>query len=146
MSEPRWKGIAGPWWQSAAGIGFLGLTALLAADGGDPTGDVERGRYLVHDVAQCIQCHTPRDAHGNLHADRLLQGAVIPLSSPYDTVPWAFEAPRIAGLANYEPEAVVFLLRNGHRANGKRPRRPMPTFRMTEEDARDVVAYLTSLP
>ena len=28
-------------------------------------GDIERGRYLVDDVAMCSECHTPRDASGN---------------------------------------------------------------------------------
>ena len=29
-------------------------------------GDVARGKYLVEEVAKCPECHTPRDAQGNL--------------------------------------------------------------------------------
>src|SRR5277367_5503986 len=39
--------------------------------------NVERGRYLVEDVAMCEECHTPRDANGNLDESRRLQGAQI---------------------------------------------------------------------
>ncbi len=31
---------------------------------GKGQGDVERGRYLVEEVARCPECHTPRDANG----------------------------------------------------------------------------------
>lgn len=107
--------------------------------------DVERGRYLVHDVAQCVQCHSPRDEAGNIVERRALRGAPIPVRSPYPQVDWAFQAPQIAGLPGWEPEDVVFLLQNGHRPDSRVPLPPMPKFRMNEADARAVVAYLTSL-
>ena len=28
----------------------------------DREAQIERGRYLVHDVAQCIVCHSPKDS------------------------------------------------------------------------------------
>ena len=40
-----------------------------------PSGEVERGRYLVHHVAMCVQCHSPRDRYGELEQNRLLRGA-----------------------------------------------------------------------
>ena len=78
-------------------------------------------------------------------AGRLLQGATIPLRSPYPERPWAFQSAWIAGLTNWEPDDVSYLLQHGHRPDGYRPRPPMPTFRMTKTDADAVVAYLTSL-
>ena len=36
---------------------------------------VEHGRYLVHHVAMCVECHTPRTERGDLVMGRLLQGA-----------------------------------------------------------------------
>ena len=39
-------------------------------------GEVERGRYLVEDVAMCGECHTPRNEHGELRTDAWLKGAV----------------------------------------------------------------------
>jgi hypothetical protein len=74
-----------------------------------------------------------------------LQGAPIPVTSPYPNSPWAFRAPAIAGLPGWTQGDAVFLLMNGHRVSGQQPRPPMPQFRMSREDADAVVAYLMSL-
>ena len=106
---------------------------------------IERGRYLVHDVAQCVQCHTPRNDRGELVERRLLRGAAIPVRSPYNAIPWAFESPQLAGLPGWSEEEIATLLRTGRRPNGYAPRPPMPTFKMIEQDASAVAAYLMSL-
>jgi mono/diheme cytochrome c family protein len=106
---------------------------------------IERGRYLVHQVAMCVQCHSPRDERGQLVKLGLLEGGTIPMEPPFRDRPWAFEAPKLAGLPGWEPQEVVHLLVTGTRRNGRSPRPPMPPFRMTEEDARAIVAYLESL-
>ena len=110
--------------------------------GGD---QVERGRYLVHDVAQCVVCHSPKDPRGNVIERRLLTGSPMPVKSPYPNVDWAFYCPPIAGLPGWEKADAVYLLQNGHRRNGRAPRPPMPEFHMTEQDATAVVEYLMSL-
>lgn len=106
---------------------------------------IARGRYLVHDVAQCIQCHSPRNERGELIEGQLLTGAPIPLKSPFPGQQWAFRAPAIKGL-NFlsEPEALR-LLCDGIARTGRPPDPPMPRFHMTREDALAVVAYLKSL-
>lgn len=131
-------------------IGLLSLAAIavmgVAQQGDRSSGSIERGRYLVHDVAQCIQCHSPRDGNGALLVDRLLTGAPIPVRSPFTGQQWAFQAPRIAGLPGYTVDEGIRLLTRGIARSGQRPLPPMPQFRMNEQDARDVVAYLKSLP
>jgi mono/diheme cytochrome c family protein len=123
----------------------LGLGKLYAE--ADPTKDarIEHGRYLVNQVAMCVQCHSPRDANGDIIKAKLLQGAPIPFTTPYANDPWAFQAPHIAGLPGYTVEDGVKLLTEGIGANGQRPKRPMPPFRFSKTDAEDVVAYLKSL-
>lgn len=106
---------------------------------------IERGRYLVNNVAKCIECHTPRDAAGRLDRDRLLEGAPIPVSSPFPNRQWAFRAPAIAGLPGFKRREAVYLLMHGRRENGQVPRGPMPQFGMSREDAEAVVSYLLSL-
>lgn len=139
--------------KNRACIGVLALSAILAGLGrfharaeasqDDPL--VERGRYLVHHVAHCIQCHTPRDGEGELLRARLLEGAAVPLASPFERVEWAVRAPHVAGLPGYTEAQAVRLLTTGIAASGGVPRPPMPPFRMVEEDARAVARYLLSI-
>ncbi len=107
---------------------------------------VERGRYLVHDVALCVQCHSPRDENGNLLGTKLLSGARIPFDSPYPDLSWAYQAPNIRGMIGYTEDEGVRLLTRGIARDGSPPRPPMQQFHLTTEDARAVVAYLKSLP
>ncbi|HET9795897.1 MAG TPA: c-type cytochrome [Thermoanaerobaculia bacterium] len=112
-----------------------------------PSGDavLERGRYLVHDVALCVQCHSPRDENGNLLETKLLTGARVPFNSPYPGHPWAYQAPNIRGMIGYTEAEGVRLLTEGITRGGTPPRPPMQQFHMTADDARAVVAYLKSL-
>jgi hypothetical protein len=59
--------------------------------------DVEHGRYIVHHVAMCVQCHSPRDSHGQLVEAKLLHGDALPVESPFKDVRWAFRAPAHRG-------------------------------------------------
>lgn len=107
---------------------------------------VARGRYLVEDVAMCIQCHTPRNQAGELDRTQLFRGAPIPVDGPrFQDVDWAVKAPNIVGLLGYTQEEAIRLLTEGRTRAGTRPRPPMPPFRMNREDAAAVVAYLKSL-
>jgi mono/diheme cytochrome c family protein len=58
---------------------------------------------------------------------------------------WALRAPHIAGLPGYAEDEAVRLLMEGVTASGGAPLPPMPPFRMNEEDARAVVAYLRTV-
>lgn len=107
--------------------------------------DVAQGKYLVHHVAQCVQCHTPRDTDGQMKSTRLLAGAAIPVQAPANTAPWATESASIAGLENYDRSFVIYLLTHGQRPDGSNPKHPMPRFQLTPSDAQAVVAYLESL-
>ncbi len=127
-------------------LAVIGAGQVKRGEGGKASGNVEHGKYIVQNVANCIQCHSPRDANGALLMDQLLMGAPVPLRSPFANQQWAFHAPRIAGMPGYSEEEGIRLLTQGITRNGQPPRPPMLQFRMTEQDARDVVAYLKSLP
>lgn len=102
----------------------------------------EHGRYIAENVAMCVQCHTPREADGTLIRSRLFDGAPIPAGKPIQLHVWAEYAPRIAGLPQYSEEQMIKLLTTGIGKEGKPLRSPMPTFKLSLQDARDVVAYL----
>lgn len=134
-------------WVSAAG----GIIVLLVAgqtqlkSAAPPRSQIERGRYITHDVAMCVQCHTPRDADGNLIENQLFHGAPLLVKSPFPNWDWAVRAPHVAGLPGLTDEQVIRLLRTGRAPDRDPPRPPMPSFRMTQEDAAAVVSYLRSL-
>lgn len=108
---------------------------------------VERGRYLTEGVGMCAQCHSGRSASGVVKQSDWLHGAPVPVSMPTAWAkPWAFRAPRIAGLPQHTDEEFVTLMTTGVNRDGRELMLPMPPFRMTEEDATAIAAYLRSLP
>jgi mono/diheme cytochrome c family protein len=105
---------------------------------------VKRGGYLVNEIARCGDCHTPRDARGELDTTRRLQGASMWFTPRVRTREWEDRAPDItmSGRAGRWTEArMVKLLTTGQDSDP-----PMPAYHMTEDDARAVTAYLRSLP
>jgi len=107
--------------------------------------EAERGKYLVENVAMCGQCHTPRGGNGELLRSQWLNGAPIPTPNPYPGRLWSEFAPRISGLLQYSDDQARQLLTEGTSRTGKPLRGPMPPFRMSNQDARDIISYLRSL-
>lgn len=108
---------------------------------------IERGRYLANDVALCVVCHSPKDQEGNPIRNQAFMGGVIPAKATYTNMkPFASNAPALGPMAGGAPEDVEYLLQTGiWRPTGQSPKAPMPPFRLSEEDAKAVVAYLRSL-
>ena len=107
---------------------------------------VDQGKYIVDRVAMCPQCHTARNAGGQLQMNRYLLGAPVPVEAPpFRGGRWAIKAPAIAGLNGYTEEQAIRLLMEGITADGREPDPPMPRYRMTRSDAEAVTAYLKSL-
>lgn len=119
------------------------LSACARAAPPAPTAEqtIERGRYLVEQVVLCGDCHTPMTANGP-DQTRKLHGADIPVPPEL-----ASHAPRLAGIpANFTEEQFISFIQTGVRPDGTHPRPPMPPYRLNEEDARAVAAYIASLP
>ena len=107
-----------------------------------PRGNAEHGRYLVEHVAMCIECHSGRDARGGILESERFLGAPIPFAPPWPN-DWAMRAPRNRGLPGYTDELALRLLTEGAIGrNGEQLRPPMPRFRMSVQDAADVIAYM----
>jgi hypothetical protein len=107
---------------------------------------IERGKYIVENVAMCERCHTPRDENGNALRNHWLMGGPVQLKQTYPTPTWAEREPRIAGAPPGTDEQFITLLTTGISRTGAAPLLPMPPFRMTRQDAEAVLAYLKSLP
>lgn len=103
---------------------------------------VARGDYLVNGVVLCGDCHTPRLEDMTLDETRKLQGGRTGAPPPQADI-----APQLAGLpTNYTEEQFIAFLQTGIRPDGSHPLPPMPPYRLNEEDARAVVAYIATLP
>jgi mono/diheme cytochrome c family protein len=113
---------------------------------------LERGEYLVRSVAGCGECHTPRDAQGNLDMSRWLSG----VPDRFDLVP---DDDTMGGIsaANLTPEHLstwtdaqieaAFL--DGVSIDGSPLYPLMPYYayhNMTKADADAIVTYLRALP
>jgi mono/diheme cytochrome c family protein len=137
--------MSGRRWQAA---GTLGVTLALASSAlAADASQIERGRYLTHDVAMCVQCHTPRDATGALVESEEFMGGTFPVGPPrfIPEAAWCITTPRVAGLPGFtDAEAIEFFM-TGARLGRHQPKWPMPPFRMSRPDAEAVVAYLRSL-
>lgn len=108
--------------------------------------EIERGRYLVEEVAKCGECHTPRDARGELDQQAWLQGASIWIRPVRPIANWADRAPALAGLPSFTDQEVERVLEHGIGPEGETLRPPMHIYHMSHEDAQAIVAYLKSLP
>ncbi|MGE0740194.1 MAG: cytochrome c [Hyphomonadaceae bacterium] len=131
-----------------AGVALVGLMALGACSQvRTPTREelVARGEYLVVSVAGCNDCHTPMTQQGP-DMTRSLQGASLTFA-PKLPMPWAPEAPRLAGLpAGYSEDQFISFLQTGVRPDGSQTLPPMPHYRLNEDDARAIAAYIAQLP
>jgi mono/diheme cytochrome c family protein len=107
---------------------------------------VDRGRYLVEDVAMCEECHTPRDSSGNLDESRRLQGAQIWITPVHPNPNWAMNAPPLAGFGEYSDDQGERILEKGQGPNDEPIRQPMHIYHMNHADAQAIIAYLRSLP
>lgn len=122
------------------------MLAACAPAAAPLTGDalIARGKYLTENIGGCNDCHTPMTPQGPDMAHSL-QGATLVITPTID-IPWAPVAPPIAGIpANYTEEQFAAFLQTGVRPDGSRPLPPMPPFRLNEEDARAMTAYIATL-
>jgi mono/diheme cytochrome c family protein len=145
------------------GVAVVGLTAGIAAtilitpanrpvsaaqtnSAAADKGEVERGRYLVEEVAKCPECHTPRNERGELRADAWLRGAPIWIRPVAHITNWADNAPSLAGFPSFTEEQGERILERGTGPEGEELRPPMHIYHMNHADAKAIIAYLKSFP
>jgi mono/diheme cytochrome c family protein len=140
---------------------FIGLAALtlgcsedrVAPDADEDAALVERGRYLVENVAACSNCHTPRDAKGALIPELALSGVDCFIPGPNG------ECLNVSNLTNHETgllqrtdDEIKRMIRDGVRPGpgGDEPLfSEMPSFvfhNTTDHDLDAEIAYLRTVP
>jgi mono/diheme cytochrome c family protein len=94
---------------------------------------VERGRYLVEEVAKCPECHTPRNERGELRQDAWLSGAPIWIQPVSPIRNWADRAP---AFPEFYRRARGTNSRKGHRT-GRRGNSPADAYLPHESRRRE---------
>ena len=123
---------------------LLSLAAPPLVSGADSKA-VTRGKYLVEQLGQCADCHTPRNDKGELDRNRWLQGAMLDFKPAQPIPNWAPASASIAGLPRWSEAQAIKFFETGIDPDGKSPRPPMPAYKLSHEDAAAIVAYLKSL-
>jgi mono/diheme cytochrome c family protein len=127
-------------------LAYRSITFAQTNSGANEKGEVERGRYLVEEVAKCAECHTPRNERGELKADAWLRGAPIWIKPVAPISNWADRAPALAGFPSFTEEQGERILEKGTGPEGEALRPPMHIYHMNRADAKAVITYLKSLP
>jgi len=117
--------------------------AAAPAGGADP---VERGRYLVHALGHCGECHTPRNLFGAMEEDSFLAGNA--------SGPEGSEVPDItpAGIGEWSAKDIAYYLESGFTPEFDAAGGPMAeviqesTSQLPPEDRQAIAAYLKTLP
>jgi len=140
---------------AVAGAGFVASRQNLKFDPPYPavaassdSAIIERGRYLVRDLAPCASCHgdpTQREAFSN--------GADVPLSGgfAFDIPPGQFYTRNLTadpetGLGNVSDGAIARALRHGVGHDGRALLPFMEMQGLSDDDLQAVVSYLRSQP
>jgi len=111
---------------------------------------VARGKYLVEQAIVCQECHTAKLESGEYDRTKWMKGASMPYA-PLKPIPnWHKTAPDItpSGLLwkNWGTEAIIRFLETGKTKKGGFAGPPMPSYRLTRQDAVAIVEYLKTLP
>jgi mono/diheme cytochrome c family protein len=106
---------------------------------------VNRGRYLVA-MATCADCHTPRNAQGQVLAGLEFSGGTV-FENPVGRVAAANITPAPSGIPYYTEELFIEVMRMGQvKARTLNPQMPWVLYRnMTDDDLKAIFAYVQTL-
>jgi len=111
---------------------------------------VARGKYLAEQAVVCQECHTPKLENGEYDKSKWMKGADMPFAPITPIKDWHKSAPDLTPKGSlwkrWGPEGIAKFLETGKTPRGTHAGPPMPTYRMTREDAVAIVEYLKTLP
>ena len=106
---------------------------------------VERGRYIEHAIVDCVGCHTVRGPAGR--GKEYAGGEVFELGIGR-AVSANITPDKETGIGNWTDAQIITAIRTGARPDGSVIGPPMPIElynKMSDDDARAIVAYLRTL-
>lgn len=110
---------------------------------------LERGKYLVEEVAKCGDCHTPKGPDGQLDRSRWLKGAVLDFQPMEPVKGWHKTSPDLTRKGRlwmkWGERSLLNYLMTGLTPSGKPADPPMPAYKLRADDAEAILDYLKSL-
>jgi mono/diheme cytochrome c family protein len=104
------------------------------------------GKYLA-DIGHCMECHTPRDAKGQLQMAKLGSGGQV-IPGPWGQSVSRNLTPHETGLKGWTDEQIAHSIRTGTNREGQ-PYKPPMAFgfykNINDGDMAALIAYLRSL-
>lgn len=110
---------------------------------------VARGKYLVDEVARCSMCHTPHDDSGKPDMAQYLKGGPLSIQPVQAAERWHKATPDITSTSRiwqrWGDDAFVKFLETATAPSGRGVGAPMPSYKLSHEDAQAIKDYLKSL-
>ena len=129
-------------------IGFAAVATTATTFGQDS--NLERGKYLVEEVARCQECHTPR-TETEFDRTHWMKGATL-IGVPPAPAPagWHQKSPDLTSTSalwtRWGQDGFSKFLQTAKNPRGGKAGPPMPAYMLKAEDADAIAAYLKSLP
>ena len=100
-------------------------------------------------MARCQECHTPKLPDGQFDKEKWMKGAVLNIQ-PIELVKgWHKTSPDVTRSGRlwmkWGEATLVKFLTTGNNPSGKPADAPMPTYKMSQDDAEAIVDYLKTL-
>jgi mono/diheme cytochrome c family protein len=128
------------------GLGVVATTLTTAGQ----SANLERGKYLVEQVARCQECHTPKADTGEFDTSRWMKGATLVGVPSAPIAGWHQKSPDITSTSalwtRWGQDGFSKFLQTAKNPRGGKAGPPMPAYMMQAEDADAIAAYLKSLP
>lgn len=123
--------------------------AVAKAADSKPAAKLERGKYLVEEVARCQECHTPLLEDGTFDKTKWMKGATLAGIPAKPIEDWHQKAPDITSTSRlwerWKVEGFEKFMQTAKNPRGGKAGPPMPAYTLSAEDAAAMTAYLKSL-
>ena len=83
----------------ATAMGVIATTMTVSTQ----TANVERGKYLVEEIARCQECHTPRTETGEFDRARWMKGTTLIGVPSTPVADWHQKSPDISSTSAVDP-------------------------------------------
>ena len=111
---------------------------------------LQRGKYLVEDVARCQECHSPKIETGEFDKSKWLKGTKLDTAPIAPIQGWHASSPDITSTSalfqRWGQDGLIKFLETAKNPRGGKAGPPMPAYMLQHDDADAIVAYLKSLP